>query len=76
MGDGWEPRPMAARSLGGPGRAAAARRQWAGGEDGTHRHKVWRRLQLNAEVTHTDTSFQRTHSYLLLVSSPFKVYIY
>lgn len=65
---------MVARScapLGGPGRAAASRRQWAGGDT----HKVWRRLQLNAEVTQTDTSFQQTHFHLL-VSSRLKVYIY
>lgn len=38
--------------------------------------KVWRRLQLNAEVTQTDASFQQTHFHLLLVSSRLKAYVY
>lgn len=47
-----------------------------GGGGGETDDKVWRRLQLNAEVTRTDTSFQQTHCRLLLVSPRLKVYSY
>lgn len=38
--------------------------------------KVWRRLQLNAEVTRAGASFLQTHFHLLMVSSPLKVRVY